>query len=733
LLTWADLRFPREVTTTQGLAALLAINGHSTTKRREALTFEVTGDKAGIRYQLGVPEARAGVLHQQLQTTIPGLAIKGMNVPRLRIDRVWQAWQTSNMRVLSTDQPEVISQAILTALAAVRGSETLVMQWTLGPVRRPTAVGSQVTGSHGPTFLAALAKAPFMPPADLDADARHALRNKQGLPGWRAILRIGVSAPGVARERQLLGGLSAAIRLAQGPSVELGFDGVRPGLLRERRLPGRWGLVINVGELLGLSGLPLGDTGHLPVPRVRSRPLPPSRALSSKGYVIGESSYPGQERPLAIPVADSLKHIHVLGATGSGKSTVALHVITKAMAANRSVVVIEPKGDLIQDVLARVPKRRLDDVVVISPTSSGPNVGLNPLIQPGVPGELIVDQVLSVFKGLFGEAIGPRTQDILTAGLLTLVNQPVSSGARTLVALPLLFTDASFRRRLLKNIRDPLGLAPFWAWWDALSAAEQATVLAAPMNKLRQFLVRPRLRRTIGQARPGFDLRELFTRRRIVLLDLNKGALGQESSNLLGSLALAMVWQATLGRTAVPPERRHPVLLVVDEFQDFIHLPQDFADVLVQARSLGLGVFLSHQHLGQITDRNLKAAVLSNARSRLVFVTGQEDAALLVRSDSRLVAEDVTGLGSFQAYASLLTGNEVQPYASIRTLPPPPKTSDPAELRRRSAQRWGLPPKQIDTDLEQLVGLGGLENPAEADMPTNFGVRNRRATSEERP
>lgn len=141
-LTWASLRFPREVTTTQGLAALLAINGHSTPKRREALTFEVTGDKAGISYRLGVPEARAGVLHQQLQTTIPGLAVEPIKAPQLRINRAWQAWQTSNMRTLSTDQPEVITQAILTALATVRASETLVMQWNPRP-RTATDGGGQ--------------------------------------------------------------------------------------------------------------------------------------------------------------------------------------------------------------------------------------------------------------------------------------------------------------------------------------------------------------------------------------------------------------------------------------------------------------------------------------------------------------------------------------------------------------------------------------------------------------
>jgi hypothetical protein len=726
---WASLRFPREVSETQGLAVLVALNGHSTPSRREAMTLEVVGRPGEISYRLAVPKSRAAAIHEQLQTAIPGLSVEVIDRPELVVDRAWRAWQSNKARSLSTDRPEVIAQAILTALAAAKGSESVVLQWMLGPVRRPTAVGTQVRGDHGSNLLTALAKAPFIPPADLDSEARGALRVKQSLPGWRAVLSIGVHADGTPRQRQLLGGLAAALRAAQGPGVELGFDGVRPTIVQERYLPWRWSVVANVAELLGLSGLPLGDTGHLPVPRVRSRLLPPSRALWRKGYILGESSYPGQERPLALPIEDSLKHLHVVGSTGTGKSTVALHFITQAMEAGRSVVVIEPK-DLVNDVLARVPRDRLDDVVLVDPASD-PVVGFNPLVQPGVPPELVADQVLGVFKGLFGEAIGPRTQDILTAGLLTLLAQPVSSGARTLVALPLLFTDRRFRARLLKNIRDPIGIAPFWAWWDGLSTSEQSSALAPPMNKLRAFLVRAPLRRTIGQGKPKFDPRDIFSKRPITLFNLRRGSIGAESANLLASLAMSMIWQTAQGRAAVAVERRHPVLLVADEFQDFTHLGQDFGDILVQARGLGLSLVLSHQHLGQLSDRPLKAAVINNARSRLIFATGHDDAAQLVKTDSRLKPEDVTGLGAFEAYASILTGNETQPFASLRTLPPPAATIDPDEVRRHSSRRWGVDAAEIDRELERLIGQSpaSKENADEA----SFGVRRRRSKAEGQP
>lgn len=736
--TWATLRFPREVSPTQGLAALLAINGQSTPKRGEAVVWEITGNDTDISFRLRCPDSRARGLHRQLQAAVPGLAIETTGPPPLTCNRSWRAWQSTSARSLNVDQADVIANGLLTALAAASVNEQLVLQWWLGPVHRPAAVANKVSGTHRGNLAVVLGKAALGAPADLDSDAVRGLRQKRALPGWRAVLRIGVLAGTPERQRQLLGGLAAAVRVAQGVGVQLGFSGSNPVVLNDRRLPWRWPVHINAAELLGLAALPLGDTGHLPITRVRSRLLPPSRQLARTGYILGEASLPGasQSRPLALPVADSLKHLHIVGATGSGKSTLALHLIAEAMAANRSVIVIEPK-DLIEDVLARVPAHRIDDVVIIDPATDGPVIGFNPLAQPGVPGELLVDQVLSVFKGLFGEAIGPRTQDILTAGLLTLVAQPISSGARSLVALPMLFTDRAFRASLLKQVRDPLGLAPFWAWWDSLGPNEQAAVLAAPMNKLRAFLVRGPLRRTVGQAEPRFDLREVFTKRRIVLFSLRRGVLGPETANLLGSLALSMVWQATLGRATTDPNLRHPVLLVADEFQDFTHLSQDFGEVLVQARSLGLGLVLSHQFLAQISDRTLRTAVLSNARSRVVFTVGHDDATHFAKLDHRLAPEDFTGLGAYETYSQIMSGNETQPYASMRTLPAPETIADPGEIRRRSTERWGIPATEVDAQLERLLGIRrevAVNSPASAD---GFGVKKRPpkppVTEEEQP
>ena len=345
---------------------------------------------------------------------------------------------------------------------------------------------------------------------------------------------------------------------------------------------------------------------------------------------------------MALTPTDSLRHLHALGPTGSGKSTLLLNLIAQDMAAGRAVVVIEPKGDLIAAALEQVPPARLADVVLLDPSDTARPVGLNPLALGGRSPELAADQLLGLFHSLYLAHWGPRTHDILGASLLTLARLP----GMTLAALPLLLTDAGFRRRVLPRVVDPIGLEPFWTAYEAWSEAERAAAIAPVMNKLRPLLLRPEMRAIVGQTRRSFDLRRVFTERKVLLVNLNKGLLGPETSALLGSLVVSQLWQAILGRSAIAPERRHAVFVYVDEFQDYMHLPLDFADALTQARGLGVGFVAAHQYLHQL-DPAMRSAVLANAQSRVAFRLPSEDARV-VAADSALAPEDFQGLGAFR-------------------------------------------------------------------------------------
>jgi hypothetical protein len=458
-------------------------------------------------------------------------------------------------------------------------------------------------------------------------------------------------------------------------------------------------LLVNVAELRTLAGWPIGPTDDLPVDHERSRLLPPHPDMPAGGRIVAEATYPGADQPLVLSARDALHHLHLIGPTGVGKTTALLNLIEQDMRAGRSVVVVEPRGDLVGEVLARVPDDRLDDVVVIDPTDDAP-VGINPLAAPDVDPELKVDHIVTVFKGLFAETWGPRTQDILTSGLLTLAATP----GMTLAALPLLFNDDEFRAPLVDEAlgRDRIALRSFWAWFDGLGPSERGTVLAPVMNKVRAFLLRKRLRRVLCQSEPRFDLRDVFRRRTILAVTVAADALGPESSSLLGSLVISQLWQTVLGRASVAPERRHPVMVYVDEWQRYVRLPTDLADVLAEARGLGVGLTLAHQHLAQLPP-DLRAAVLANARSRVVFATQYDDAAVLVRGTQRLTPTDVIALGRYAVYASLIAAGEQTPWASGRTLPASQPARPAADVRRRSRARWGIPGHVLDAEMDALA------------------------------
>lgn len=693
-LIWFRLRWPRQVTAEQieQLCRLLA------TTAGWPVVMETVGAAGRVEHRLAFPESRAASALDQVRAVLPGLALERLpSRPALAVTRAGSLRLTTQLRPLRSDDPASVNRAIVTALAQARRGERVVLQWLLGRPLAPAAVPNRLTGVTPESWLGALLVAPFRAPAEADGELRTAVRVKRGEPGWQAIGRVGAAAQTEARTQQLLGAVTGALGGAEAPGVRFRLGPSSTGAVTRAAGGWRWPLRLNVPELATVTGWPIGETGDWPVAHSPSRPLAPAGVIARRGRVLGEASYPGEERPVALTPADSLRHLHVLGPTGVGKSTLLLNLIAQDMAAQRAVVVIEPKGDLIADVLARVPVQRVDDVVLLDPTDREYAVGLNPLSPAGRPPELVADQLLGLFHALYADFWGPRTQDILGASLLTLARLPDS----TLTALPLLLTDAGFRRRVVAKVSDPIGLGSFWAGFEAWREAERANAIAPVMNKLRPLLMRPDIRAIVGQRRPRFTLSQVFTERKILLVNLAAGQVGPETAALLGSLVISQLWQAILGRSGVAPERRHPVMVVLDEFQSYLRLPIDLADALAQARGLGAGFTLAHQFLHQL-DPVMRSAVLANAQSKLAFRLGSEDARTL-SNGSVLAPEDFQGLGAFEAYAQLVVQSTVQSWCSLRTLPAGQATSDPSAVRAASRQQYGVPRAELEAELSRLI------------------------------
>lgn len=662
-----------------------------------AVGLEVTADSGGIAHTLIVPKNLTGSVQSGLRATLPAARIE--ETPRVAgraFTLAAEARLTSMLRPLAHDRAGLASASILASLQPLRSGEQITLQWLFTGVRAADPV--QTTGWH----------------ATLSADAARNARLKLAEPMLQAVVRLGVQADNPARTASLFGQVWGTLRSLNTPGAAIVRRRLPSSVVADRlarlSLPlTGFPLVLNVKELAGLLAFPLGV--HLPgLPRVTARQLPPHIDMPQRGTVIARSSYPGMtNRPLALGVTDRLRHSWVLGPTGVGKSTLLANLIVQDMQAGRGILALDPKGDLITDLLDRVPESRQDDVVVLDGSATDYPVGLNVLGmgRGEAAQELAVDHLVHLMASLWHSSWGPRTSDVMRMALLSLVSAKSPDGSPfTLIELPELLLNPAFRNTVTTQASVPATVRSFWLAYEQMSDGERAQVIGPSLNKLRTFTTRTALRLMLGQSR-GVRLSDVFTQRRILLVSLAKGRLGSDTAALLGSLIIAGFWQATLSRVDVDEGKRHPVMVYLDEFQDVIRLPLDLADMLAQARGLGVGLTLAHQYLGQLSD-SVKTAVLGTTRTQIVFQLQPEDARVVSSRFTPLMPDDLVGLAAYEvAIRPCVSGATLGPVTG-RTLPLAPPVSDGAALAKLSRQRFGAPRATVEAALhERLAGPPG--------------------------
>ena len=710
-LVWHQLRFalPLAQDTAVGLVERILADS---SLGRVVLELRAAGGQA--TWAVG---SRAGErLVSVVRELVPGCRVS-RGVSRRAVDQAVVVSARPLGTPLETERLTTVVRAVLAALASTAKDEELVVQLQLGRRFSP-----QVLGRVEPQgWLELLGLVPI---PSLSGERGRRLKAQLGRHRAAASLRLGVRAASPLRQRTLLQGLLGALRLLESPGVRLRARTENPAKLNGVRRPWRPGLELGAGEIVAMVGWPVGE-GALPAtPSAHPRVLPlPSARETQRAFATGVADQASER--LGISIGDALYHTVLLGPTGAGKSTALAHLVLADIHAGRGVLLIDPKTDLVADILARIPEQRRDDVVVIDPTSSHP-VGINPLARAqtacGASPELVADTVLATFKGVFAESWGVRVEQVLSAALVTLARTP---GA-TLVDLPLVLTNTAYRQRLIAaSGADPLGTGQFWAAYEALSEAQRQQWVGPVLTRLQPFLIRPHLRATLGQAAPSFDLGEVFTRRRIVLVSLNKGVLGAESARLLGSLLVGQLWPLILARAAVEPSRRHVVSVFIDEVQDYLSLPGSLADALAQARSLGAAFHLAHQYRGQLPAA-LKAGIDANARNKIIFSLSAADAAELARQAIDLEAADFQLLPRFGVYARTMHHGRENPWCHATTLPPTPPVQDALALRASSQARYGQDAAQVEAALLARIGQNdGTSGNADGDAtarPTLTGA-----------
>lgn len=687
-LVFGELHLPRPVAVEQAVAWLTHLASESGSGR---VVLEARADVAGVRYLLGAGTAAMRRLARSLTATVPGSCVSRSDDARAQRPAVAVAGRVRLRRAvlpLRTDVAEDVTRAVLSVLAApLWAGEGLVIQTVLGPAHRPQVVPTKAadpTTSVWSTIAYGQTEA--------SAETRQRLKQRSGQAGFRATIRLGAAGPSQVRRREMLRSLLGALAITQSPGAHLELVPERIERLNDARAPWSWPLRLSVEEIAALLAWPYPDDELPGLPPLHPRPLRAAERVHNRSRVFALSAVSGDERRLGIAAPDQTYHAVAYGPSGSGKTNVLLHLIVADMQAGTPIVVLDPKRQLIDDVLARVPEHRHNDVVELNAAEPIP-VGFNPLDVTGRDPDVVVDGIMAVFQAVFADGWGPRTADIFSAALRTLARTSTPHHPATLVDLPRLLTDPAFRRPLVGRVQDDLALAGFWSWFEHQSPGAQAAAIAPPLNKLRQFLLRPALTRMLDQRDSRFRLRDVFRGNKIVLVPLNEGLIGPGTASLLGSLIIADVWQATQERA------RHghlaPAVVYVDEAPRFLHLPVSLADALAISRSLSVGWCLAAQYRDQFPP-SLRTAVDMNARSKVVFATEYDDARESAKLAPELTPEDFIALPRFHAYANLVADGAPSGWALVRTLPPPPATTDPEHVRAavRAAYAPASPPPE---------------------------------------
>lgn len=523
----------------------------------------------------------------------------------------------------------------------------------------------------------------------IDPDVR-AILAKASSPLWHCCIRIAVTSHNRPQARGKIHALAGAFAVFEGRN---GFRrrAIRPGTRLDRRSL-RKGYLLSVPELAQVAALP---SEALPgLEQARARTVAPPRELAQEGKLLGKSDHPGLSRQVAISVEDGRHHVHVIGETGTGKSTLIARMVLADAEAGRSAVVIDPKGDLVEAILGRLPASALNRTCLLDPDDASQAVGLNVL--EGDNPDLVVDHVVGVFKRIYEPWWGPRTDDIMRAVCLTL---KYSTGA-TLTEIPHLLSDEEWRKRVGNRLRDVPGLGDFWSWYERLGEQQRANMIAPLLNKLRAFLLRGPVRAIVGQANPKLDIDALINCGGLLLVRIPKGTIGEETSRLLGAFTVARVWQAVMKRAAVAEARRADTTLYVDEMHNYLALPRSFEDLLAEARGYRLSLVLAHQHMNQL-PKDMREALAANARTKLVFACSPEDAQQLERHfEPHLSAHDLHNLASFQAACRpcLEAGHGAAfTFKTEALAESSEKRAD--EIRRASRRAFAVERNQVEADI----------------------------------
>jgi len=419
--------------------------------------------------------------------------------------------------------------------------------------------------------------------------------------------------------------------------------------------------------------------------------------------------------------------MYVIGKTGMGKTVLLKNMAVQDIQEGKGMGFVDPHGEAAEELLDFVPANRINDVIYFNPADLDYPIAFNIMEKVDVAHRHLVSSgLMGVFKKIWPDVWSARMEYILNNSILALLEYPGS----TLLGVNRMLADPEYRKKIVDKVTDPV-VKSFWVQEFArYTQRYEVEATAAIQNKIGQFISNPLIRNIIGQVRSSINMREIMDEKKILILDLSKGRIGEDNSRLLGALLITKLQLAAMSRVDIPEEERQDFFLYVDEFQNFA--TESFANILSEARKYRLALILGHQYINQLIDKGnstVSDAVFGNVGTLISFRVGAEDAEYLEKEFApEFVAEDLVNLPKYNIYLKLMINGLAGAPFSAETTPPIPKLeeSNREKIIKVSRERYGTPKNIIEEKIAKWTGM--MEMPEISSQGQGHQIQNQQSS-----
>ncbi len=547
-----------------------------------------------------------------------------------------------------------------------------------------------------------------------------AVENKVSKPGFETTIRVVVVANTEESAKAHLSNIGSAFEQYNGELNGLGGRKImRKQMFMEdflyRYQPmyhfrGNHPSVLNAEELATVFHFPNKQITTPHIYWVNAKTAPAPAQIPTSGLYMGVSAYRGIKRPVYLGNEDRLRHMYIIGKTGTGKSEFLKQMIIQDINEGKGLCFMDPHGDTVEQILELIPPERAEDVIYFNPSDTERPIGLNLLEaktedQKHFAATAVINMMYKLFDPYKTGIVGPRFEHAVRNAMLTAMSDTETS----FVEVMRILTDAKFVQELLPKVSDPI-VRRYWTDQIAqTSDFHKSEVLDYITSKFGRFVTNKLIRNIIGQSKSSFDLREVMDTGKILLINLSKGTLGEENSNFLGLILVPRILMAAMSRADTPVEARRDFYLYVDEFQNFA--TPDFAVILSEARKYRLGLCVANQFIGQV-EEEVKAAIFGNVGTIVSFRVGVTDASYLSHEFAPVFGEDdLLNVERYHAYVRTIVNNEPVPPFSIDTTKD--LTKEKAKVNKRESEiikemsrlRYGKDARLVESEITRRAKL----------------------------